>query len=652
MEFEKLKNIKENKLLYALEKGIYLKLEEWDFLIKNSNLNEFNEKNTGNALILALQFNKSKKLNFEEKQWNYLIKNTNLKLLNKDNESPLLNFILNNKKENLKLTKENIDELIKNSDLNLFTNINKSNILISFIMKYEANQLSLTNEQWTYLIKNSNVNMLESLLKWNVLINAFHYNKSIQLSKSNWNLLLYKTNLKDKEISEWLLKEAFDSGVHLDEKQWNYLINSSYKDEQLSFNNLLSYQKNKNQLNLTNSNINNLIGNLNIKSLEIINLKNFGNFSNIKDISDIKNFLTEHINKNTENKELIKLLKNNKLGIYCLNNIDFEKNIIENSLLKELVIYHIENNWNVFQKYITLQLLNTIIKNNDILNISNDKLTNLIINKNYSLNKEIILNIFENNNLLKINKIQFSNIFEKYKRNFIYENERNELCISYLKNFKNQNIELKKDILKELIETISIDNDFFNLVIESPELINNVFEVIYNKNKFLMLLEKNKRNDLKEIPSIQKYLNEHESIKDKFLKKFKNFFLLNKKTMPLIENKINYEFIQQKINIVKNKNINKEINYSIQNIQHILIDLNNKNNTIINTELNSFYFITLNKILDNIILLEKKLNKENLDLINNNCEKIINQLYELKGEDKENLELKKISKLLELKKRI
>ena len=91
--------------------------EQFDYLIKKSNLNLISYPERRNCLFFALSNNKTQELNLNNEQFDYLIKNTKLEHKDLSSLNALMYAFYYNKKENLNLTQEQFKYLINKSKL-------------------------------------------------------------------------------------------------------------------------------------------------------------------------------------------------------------------------------------------------------------------------------------------------------------------------------------------------------------------------------------------------------------------------------------------------------------------------------------------------------------------------------------------------------
>lgn len=157
-------------LLNNKTKNINLSLEEFFFIIKNSNINKQNIEGN-NALILSIKNNLKQSLNFTEEIFEYLIKNTNLKNYNINQVSPLMFYFSEKEKENIRITNLVFDYFFDNSDLFLKSVFCPYLILLDYLS--DKNTITLSDEQLKKLYKTivvlnkSNLFNIQEMVKFN-----------------------------------------------------------------------------------------------------------------------------------------------------------------------------------------------------------------------------------------------------------------------------------------------------------------------------------------------------------------------------------------------------------------------------------------------------------------------------------------------------
>ena len=210
---------------------------------------------------------------------------------------------------------------------------------------------------------------------------------------------------------------------------------------------------------------------------------------------------------------------------------------------------------------------------------------------------------------------------------------------------KKENKLFLKQAFKSSNDKVAVTNSLIEYLIENNDILNEVFPLIINKTELINQIKNSKKDNLLELEEIEKYLNEKS-----FLTRFKNLFNLNKKKTHIEDKKI-YKLIENKIELIKEKKIDIEMN-RINDIDIIIKDLKNKGDIKINTELDTFYISLFNNLLDNILLIDKNTNKEKyIQMYEKNFEELKNQLNDLDIENDNTMKnIKQISKQLVMKK--
>ena len=149
-----------NLFFYALycNKIYNLNINEkkFDFLIKNSDLNQADREKNSALMIAIRQQNHDKNLN--DRQFDYLLKNCNLKQINtfkQDALMLLLAFCARNK--TWEITNDHWDYLINNSDLT-FMNIDGTSSAMIALTFSKLTNLNLKENQWDKLINSIDIN--------------------------------------------------------------------------------------------------------------------------------------------------------------------------------------------------------------------------------------------------------------------------------------------------------------------------------------------------------------------------------------------------------------------------------------------------------------------------------------------------------------
>ncbi len=216
----------ENNLFKATAKQI-------DYLIKNTDL-YVNSKQGNSALDLALNRNLSSKLNLSNEQFEYIIKRVNLKVAKNNGWDALMIALDVNKSKNVNLTPEQLSYLIRNSDLYHRTTKGWTALTLAF-NKNKANNLNLSNSDFDYLIKNSDLNIINLDLDWCPLDFAQNNNvrENLNLNSEQFDYLIKKTNLKRTGINNNInsvhlsLNTNLVSTLPISTQSWEYFIKKS-----------------------------------------------------------------------------------------------------------------------------------------------------------------------------------------------------------------------------------------------------------------------------------------------------------------------------------------------------------------------------------------------------------------------------------------
>ena len=346
-------------------------------------------------------------------------------------------------------------------------------------------------------------------------------------------------------------------------------------------------------------------------------------------INQLNNF-NKKCEKYKNNLKLIKSNLNSKIDSIIsnlnINNLLKEKEKSLNSSIKSLTNNLINKFKDLFCSNEKSECSNAEINKMDIDDIDNYKIIKLKENLNQILFTKFYINNLFNN---KENLIELSNekFFDLFKQNF----NKKIFNIEIKKFFNNSNNEEINNIKKEIesIKNIIKENFIKNYNFNNNEIINNIFNNLFT-NKNLKNLKEN-LNIL--FINSMKFVREG---KEKEINYYKNNkFYFNKNNKEKIENEFNklIENYNNKLNenennIKKNLTINEDFinNVLIEKIiEKINIDLNNYKNDLL------FKFSKYSG--KNCILIENNFTIENI--INNAMNEIIND-YSL--EIKKNIE--------------
>ena len=621
---------------------IDIKNVNWNKDLYNLNLTEEVNKDKDTVLHYVLKNNKQENINLNKEQFDYLIKNSNLKQLNKYGSNPLMLALDYNKRENLFLQKEQFDYLFKNSDLKNVNNYGETALII-LAKKNEKENLNFDKEQFDDLIKNSDLKVTTSK-GYNAFMLLLMNNKeqNIKLNEEKINYLIENSNLNQKnELNQDILMLLIDN----------------YKKE---------------NLNLTEEQLEKIIKQSDLKNVDVHNRNVLRYLLNYNEVFNLLNDNVVNYVLNESDVSLITLFQNNKKGnnviMTILNQYSKYKNVIKESHIKLLLekndLNYIGNN-----DFTTLSFYMCAVDNGNDLNYNENIFNYLLKNSNVDKQKAFIQyldyckkvdRLINKNILLKmlplINIIsRISEITYLLKENTEEESDK-IIKIMYkavTKGYLISNIALKKEnklFLKQAFKSsndkVAVTNSLIEYLIENNDILNEVFPLIINKTELINQIKNSKKDNLLELEEIEKYLNEKS-----FLTRFKNLFNLNKKKTHIEDKKI-YKLIENKIELIKEKKIDIEMN-RINDIDIIIKDLKNKGDIKINTELDTFYISLFNNLLDNILMVGNNKNGEKyIELYEKSLEELKNQLIELeKDNDKTLINIKEINKQLTMKRR-
>ena len=362
--------------------------------------------------------------------------------------------------------------------------------------------------------------------------------------------------------------------------------------------------------NLGHLNVYNLLNDTNKKKVIVIDdidSMNYGDKSGI--ISLIK-----LIRIKKTKKQKLELTAN--CPIICINNLSNDKKILE--LMKVCITYKLENPTNNQ----LLEILNTIIPdllnntnyNNDllktnILNYLNNNLNNieklLFYHKHDLIYDKFILNYRKNinNNIQNIKFITqkiLSCPYKCHESNDILETDRTIISLLYHENIfqllNNNNSEIYLKILDNFIFSDYIDRIIFQKQIWQLTEMNFLIKIFYNN--YII----NQNNLFKNI-DIYKIL--FTKVLTKYSSEFNNYVFIYK----LLQNLL----IDKKDLLLLYNNTNDE---EILNSNNILNDLNN---------INKMDIVRFNKLIDNIVNY-KYINNKNIDIEESNMNNIINNI--------------------------
>jgi hypothetical protein len=186
------------------EKKILAKLKSYGIAYDLENFQQSDE-NGDSALMLLIQKDNPHKTILPKENWDYLLKNSNLKQQNKSGYNTFMLAILNNKKgfkkDNKWLTKDQWDYLIKNSDLKQQHRY-LYNACMYALQYNQEKSLNFSRDQWDYLLKNSDLKQQDSS-GLTILTTALKQYKKLNFSEDQWNYLIENSDLMQKDIADW-----------------------------------------------------------------------------------------------------------------------------------------------------------------------------------------------------------------------------------------------------------------------------------------------------------------------------------------------------------------------------------------------------------------------------------------------------------------
>ena len=518
-------------------------------------------------------------------------------------------------KEDKKNSNRKINELIKNLN-NSKNEIEKLNKEIIFLKQNEVSKKNLSNSinnksqenelkmKINGLIKENNIlkkNIIEIKSKF---FNTF-FNTNNQANNNLKNIFSNQNNLTPRNLDgnelfkkklNFIEKNNFDKKNIVKElNSQNILLNNKYQSEILELTNRNSeLQENlrneQNALfNLKNENIskNNKLENLKKLINKTKNIKNQNNLE--KKVDNLIKIIEKYKKENDEIKKINYNLKN-KIDNYQteIKNKENKLKYNNSNIIKELKNYY-EKKIIELKELKKCYLEQIMVNDAKILNskFKNEKLNETIKNKDEEINKLLIENKMENNNItnnynneslnIKLdNQIILNNNFKKEISNLKKENEslKNNILKKAidLSEKKRLNKNSDFDILNKKFNTLENDNiknktrnkklenylkkNFYKNNIKNNKNIN--IEKIKNKNEEIEalknLISTMKNENQKKEGEINKLKNENQILKTKLIQLSKN--LLQNYNNITIEEKLKNELIKAKdeIDIIKKEN--------------------------------------------------------------------------------------------------
>lgn len=545
--------------------------------------------------------------------------------------------------------------VLTNKNNQLHNQLQKSDEKIAELnTKYKSLQKEKEN---SLLEKNNEIKNLNNSIN-KIKKDIQNKNGDIEKYKSNYNIIKDKYNLKEKEYNKLLTekdslqkkyeelelinnKKTQDILSKIDDiKKMNSSINNyknnikDYKEEKIKLedeimklklpngniyiNPTIIYPKKTSSFKIIQNNTSILYTNPIYKQTEIINN------SNLK-LIDINEKLTnklQQINSSYKSNKLIiypinsNIIKNNKLTYQQNNQIDIH-NTKKLSKKYNPVVRFINPNIDIYELKI-----NELIKENDLLNIENNKLSNLINEYQIKFNNYSICNEFPPT--ISENGINLDNslITEEPK---LYYNKSIQTNIIVEDNELNKNIDYNRD-------KIQLINEVENLRLENKDIIeeNNILKRKISEYSINYPLQYYNLDDLKCISEITNVILDDDLV---FVKNEINNLFTDDKQVYIKTDSVNLTynsentFISDNINIIYDNELITvtNLNSFIYQDNNIIVEFKNEailynNNLSIVNEYNSFEYdenltITMNcmDILNNYNSLSTTTN--NIDIL-------------------------------------
>ena len=225
------------------DKKILVKLKSYGIDYGLENFQQLDE-NGDSLLMLLIQKDNTYKTKLQKEDWDYLLKNSNLKQQNKSGYNAFMLAILNNQKgfktANKWLTKDQWDYLIQHSDLKQQHKY-LYNACMYALQNNQEKSLNFSENQWDYLLKNSDLKQ-QDCSGSTILTTALkqHNIENIHFSEDQWDYLIQHSDIKQKDISDWnqfiyiikYYRNLFPMKNNLFQQCWNKL---SKKEQQNTF---------------------------------------------------------------------------------------------------------------------------------------------------------------------------------------------------------------------------------------------------------------------------------------------------------------------------------------------------------------------------------------------------------------------------------
>lgn len=139
----------------------------------------------------------------------HVLEKCSLEIKNQEGWDVLMYVMCFNKSKKLQLNEKHWDYLLQNSDLKI-TNNEGRNIIQYALKYYQEQKINWTENQWNYLLQNSDFNQKDEN-GWNTLMHALYYAQEFIFSwkKEQWNYLFQHSDLKYKNKENWSVCSIF-----------------------------------------------------------------------------------------------------------------------------------------------------------------------------------------------------------------------------------------------------------------------------------------------------------------------------------------------------------------------------------------------------------------------------------------------------------
>jgi len=516
--------------------------------------------------------------------------------------SPIHDSILNHTQLSLEKARKHLNTLYNNNNIRNKSSSAYRNPIINNSQYYYSPKINTIKPTRAKTKQKLISNKIQN--KFNSNFNIGYNNEFNSINQYNDNNIVYEINKKQKEfidLSRQLEKELRFSNdknfgiLHSYEKLKAKIdqINKENKifEEEIKQNDDFTLKIKNENIELKN-NINNLLSNYENENKEIIENYNMSK-------KDYKNSFEKYENLININKSLEKTKSDMKDVIYKMKDTI---NFLEKK--KSLVTYDVD-------------IIERKIRDRNIeIEIRDNQLNNLI--RNYDLLRKESM---ENNNILQ-------NTMNEYANENNNRNERFEQIKQSLKSYDMKIIELLNTIRErdKDIEEIKIQYKMINDKLEKKrQLYNNYIYSINNNNN-----QNNNNQNKYSITTIPEESNfetiEHDEKKN----------MINIENKKLNIEKINKENVLNDNNNIKEKIINENKNYNINN--NVINNFNNKENNEDKNNLNqqvidNNYHILEKNNSQTLLDENKKLQEEYKQLIKDNINPIIEGKISDKNKD-------------------